>query len=224
MTPGKTTGGTDLLALLQSAKVIPVLTIERREDAVPLARALVEGGLPVLEVTLRTAAAIDAATAIISEVPEAIVGIGTLLEPKDLERAKAAGARFAVSPGSTPNLLAAAADGDLPLLPGAVTPSEMMLARAHGFRLLKFSPAEAFGGIAALKAHAGPLADLRFCPTGGIGDENFRAYLGLSNVVAVGGSWLAPAAEIAAGAWTEISARARRVAAAAGSIRPSDGS
>lgn len=202
--------------LLRRARVIPVLTITDRRQAVPLARALCQGGLPVLEVTLRTPAAEDAARAIMAEVPEAVVGLGTLLVPADVERAVALGARFAVSPGATPELLAAAASSRLPFLPGVATPSEAMRARDAGFTLQKFFPAEAAGGVTALRGLAAPLHDLRFCPTGGIGPQNVRDYLALPNVIAAGGSWLAPEGELASAAWARIrerAAEARRLAA-----------
>jgi 2-dehydro-3-deoxyphosphogluconate aldolase/(4S)-4-hydroxy-2-oxoglutarate aldolase len=196
----------ELLRLLRSARVIPVLTIERVEDAVPLARALVKGGVRVLEITLRTEAAIDAAKVIIAEVPEAIVGIGTVLNPEDLARAGALGARFAISPGATPELLDAAAMGDLPFMPGIATASELMQAQARGFNLVKFFPAEQSGGIGALRALGGPFPQARFCPTGGIGENNAAAWLAEPNVVVVGGSWLCPAAEVRSGNWSGITA------------------
>jgi 2-dehydro-3-deoxyphosphogluconate aldolase/(4S)-4-hydroxy-2-oxoglutarate aldolase len=196
----------ELLGLLRSARVIPVLTIERVEDAVPLARALVRGGVRVLEITFRTEAAIDAAKVIIAEVPEAIVGIGTVLNPEDLARAAALGARFAISPGATPELLDAAAMGDLPLMPGIATASELMQAQARGFNLVKFFPAEQSGGIGALRALGGPFPQARFCPTGGIGENNAAAWLAEPNVVVVGGSWLCPAAEVRSGNWSGITA------------------
>jgi 2-dehydro-3-deoxyphosphogluconate aldolase / (4S)-4-hydroxy-2-oxoglutarate aldolase len=195
-----------LAELLNSACVIPVLTIERLEDAVPLAKALVAGGVRVLEVTLRTPVAIDAAKAIIAEVPDAVVGIGTILTAEDLKRAEALGAKFGISPGATPDLLKAAAASGLPFAPGIATASELMLALAHGFDLVKFFPAEQSGGIKALRALAGPFPDARFCPTGGIGEANAAAWLAEPNVVAVGGSWLCPAADIRSGNWVGISA------------------
>jgi 2-dehydro-3-deoxyphosphogluconate aldolase / (4S)-4-hydroxy-2-oxoglutarate aldolase len=156
--------------------------------------------------TLRTAAAIDAAKAIIAEVPEAIVGIGTILNAEDLARATALGARFGVSPGATPELLAAAAASDLPFMPGVATASELMQALAHGFNLVKFFPAEQSGGISALRALGGPFPQVRFCPTGGIGESNAATWLAEANVVVVGGSWLCPAADIRSGNWTGITA------------------
>ena len=186
--------------------MIPVLTIERAEDAVPLARALVAGGVRVLEVTLRTPVAIDAAKAVIAEVPEAVVGIGTILNANDLARAEALGASFGISPGATPDLLQAAAASGLPFAPGIATASELMQALAHGFGLVKFFPAEQSGGIKGLRALAGPFPDVLFCPTGGVGEANAAAWLAEPNVVAVGGSWLCPAADIRSGNWEGISA------------------
>lgn len=205
----------ELAGPLRRARVVPVLTITELAHAVPLARALCGGGLTLLEVTLRTAIARDAARAIMAEVPEAVVGLGTLLTPRDVEAAMKIGARFAVSPGATPDLLAAAAAARLPFLPGVATVSEAMRARDAGFSMLKFFPAEAAGGVGVLKSFAAPLRDLAFCPTGGIDPRNLRDYLALPNVVAVGGSWLAPAADLAAGAWTRVqerAAEARRLA------------
>jgi 2-dehydro-3-deoxyphosphogluconate aldolase / (4S)-4-hydroxy-2-oxoglutarate aldolase len=195
-----------LAALFKQAVVIPVLTIERLEDAVPLARALVAGGVRVLEVTLRTPAAIPAAQAIIANVPEAVVGIGTILNADDLARAEALGAVFGISPGATPDLLKAAAASALPFAPGIATASELMQALAHGFNLVKFFPAEPSGGIKALRALAGPFPDARFCPTGGIGEANAVAWLAEPNVFAVGGSWLCPAADVRSGNWAGITA------------------
>ena len=199
-----------LATLFKQATIIPVLTIDRLEDAVPLARALVAGGVRVLEVTLRTSVAIPAATAIMAEVPEAIVGIGTILNAADLARAEALGAKFGISPGATPDLLKAAAASALPFAPGTATASELMQALAHGFDLVKFFPAESSGGIKALRALAGPFPEVRFCPTGGIGEASAAAWLGEPNVVAVGGSWLCPAADIRSANWAGISAICRR--------------
>lgn len=199
-----------LAALFKQATIIPVLTIDRLEDAVPLAKALVAGGVRVLEVTLRTEVAIPAAKAIMTHVPEAIVGVGTILNAADLARAEALGAKFGISPGATPDLLAAAAASALPFAPGIATASDLMQALAHGFDLVKFFPAEQSGGIKALRALAGPFPDVRFCPTGGIGEANAAAWLGEPNVVAVGGSWLCPAADIRSANWAGISAICRR--------------
>ena len=199
--------------ILRVAPIIPVITIERLEDAVPLARALVVGGLAALEITLRTKAASAAAAAIIKAVPEAIVGLGTVLTREDLKVARDLGARFALSPGATPELLDAAAASDLPFIPGVQTSSEIMAALARGFEVVKFFPAVPAGGIAALKALAGPFPQVRFCPTGGIGESNFADWLTLGNVVSVGGSWLAPASDIGDGDWAPITGRARRALA-----------
>ncbi len=193
--------------ILIPARIVPVLTIDRVEDGVPLARALVAGGVKVLEVTFRTEAAAAAAKAIIAEVPEAIVGIGTVLNADDLRRAHELGARFAVSPGATPELLVAAADSALPLLPGVVTASEIMQAQAKGFNLLKFFPAEQAGGIPMLRALAGPFPKMRFCPTGGIDGSNVATWLAEPNVIAAGGSWLCPASDIKAANWEVITGR-----------------
>jgi len=195
-----------LLALFKAARIVPVLTIERIEDAVPLARALVQGGVRTLEVTLRTPVAVEAAKAIIAEVPDAIVGIGTILNAKDLARAESLGAKFGISPGATPDLLKAAATSALPFAPGIATASELMQALAHGFDLVKFFPAEQSGGIKALRALAGPFPQAQFCPTGGIGEANASTWLAEPNVIAVGGSWLCPAAEIKSGNWAGMTA------------------
>ena len=202
--------------ILRASPIIPVITIERVEDAVPLARALVAGGTPALEVTLRTPAAAAAAKAIAEAVPEAIVGLGTVLSRDDLQTARTLKARYVVSPGATADLLEAAGAGNLPLLPGVQTASEVMAALAHGFDILKFFPAEPAGGIAALKALAGPFPQVRFCPTGGVGEDNFADWLALPNVLAVGGSWLAPASDMRAGNWAAITERARRAVAKLG--------
>ncbi|WP_262268128.1 bifunctional 4-hydroxy-2-oxoglutarate aldolase/2-dehydro-3-deoxy-phosphogluconate aldolase [Microvirga yunnanensis] len=199
-----------LADILRAGPIVPVITLDRVEDAVPLARALVAGGLRLLEITLRTPAAADSAAAIIQDVPEAIVGIGTVLTPKDLERAQALGARYALSPGATPDLLEAASGSELPFIPGIATASELMAALAHGFPVVKFFPAVAAGGIPALKALAGPFPQARFCPTGGIDEKNARDWLALSNVVAVGGSWVCQTSDIRAQAWGEITAKAQR--------------
>jgi 2-dehydro-3-deoxyphosphogluconate aldolase/(4S)-4-hydroxy-2-oxoglutarate aldolase len=208
--------GRPLLDLLRGARIVPVLTIAELAHAVPLARALVAGGINMLEVTLRTDAALEAARAIITEVPEAVVGLGTLTAPRELERAAAIGARFAVSPGATSELLAAGVGAPVPFMPGVATVSEAMHARAAGYTVLKLFPAEAAGGIGFLKSIAGPLPDLAFCPTGGIDGRNLRDYLALGNVAAVGGSWLTPATDIAAGAWGRITERAREARRLAG--------
>jgi len=205
----------DIAAIATRAPVIPVLTIERVGDAVPLARALVKGGLPVLEVTLRTSAALESLSAIVREVPEAVIGAGTVLTEAQLRQAIAAGARFGVSPGCTAALAQAAKASGLPFLPGAQTVSEAMALSEQGFRLLKLFPADVAGGPAWLKAVSAPLSGLRFCPTGGIGMETAPAYLALQNVACVGGSWVAPRDAVATGEW----ARLERLAAAAAALK-----
>jgi 2-dehydro-3-deoxyphosphogluconate aldolase/(4S)-4-hydroxy-2-oxoglutarate aldolase len=189
--------------------IIPVLTIERVKDAIPLARALAAGGLPVLEVTLRTPVALHAVSAIAGEVPEVVVGIGTVTKVSDVARAVDAGARFLVSPGTPAPLAQALAEAPVPALPGAATVSEVMELSGRGFPVLKFFPAEASGGVRWLKSIAGPLPEVRFCPTGGIDGKNAASYLALPNVVAIGGTWMAPAEAIKAGDFDRITALAR---------------
>lgn len=201
-----------LAAVLSAAPVIPVVVLEDARHSVALARALVAGGLPAIEVTLRTRAALEAVRAMTAEVDGALVGVGTVRTPQDFAAAERAGARFAVSPGATPALVAAARASALPWLPGAATASEAMILVEHGFGEQKFFPAEAAGGIAALRALHGPLPELRFCATGGIGVHNARAYLALPNVRCVGGSWVTPPALVAAGDWAAIEALARAAA------------
>lgn len=203
----------NLIEICRLAPVIPVLVVEEPADAVPLARALVEGGLPVLEVTLRTPVALDAIQAMVEAVPGAVIGAGTLLASDDVRRAKAAGASFGVSPGSTPRLLDAAEVEGLPMLPGVATPSEAMTAAERGCEVMKFFPAASIGGASALKAWAGPLPSLRFCPTGGIGASNAADYLALPNVLCVGGSWVAPADLLRRRDWAGITRLAREAAA-----------
>jgi 2-dehydro-3-deoxyphosphogluconate aldolase/(4S)-4-hydroxy-2-oxoglutarate aldolase len=202
----------DPTPVLAGARIIPVLTIERLADAVPLARALVAGGLPVIEVTLRTAAASEAVRAINAEVPDAIVGVGTVTDESDIRKAEAAGAKYLVSPGTPAALAAALAACALPVIPGCATASEAMALAARGFSLLKFFPAEAAGGVGFLKSVAAPLPALRFCPTGGIDARNAASYLALGNVVAVGGSWVAPKEAVAAGDFSRVTALARAAA------------
>ncbi|MGF1502117.1 MAG: bifunctional 4-hydroxy-2-oxoglutarate aldolase/2-dehydro-3-deoxy-phosphogluconate aldolase [Paracoccaceae bacterium] len=199
-----------------AAPVIPVLVVEDVATAAPLAEALVAGGLPVLEVTLRTPAALSALRAMADAVPRAILGAGTLRSPADVRAARAAGAQFGVSPGLSARVLDAAEAEGLPLLPGVATPSEAMAAAERGYEILKFFPAEAAGGRAALAAWASPLAGLAFCPTGGITAERAPGYLELPNVVCVGGSWIAPQALVAAEDWDRIAALARTAAALRG--------
>ena len=205
----------EIAAIAGRAPVIPVLTIEEPEAAVPLAKALVKGGLPVLEITLRTKAALAALELIAQEVPDAIVGAGTVLNSGQLEQVQRAGARFGVSPGCTPDLAKAIGASGLPFLPGVQTISEAMALADRGFHLLKFFPADIAGGIGWLKAAAAPLAGLRFCPTGGVGAETASAYLALPNVACVGGSWVAPREAVAARDWTRI----ERLAAAASALK-----
>ena len=199
--------------LLAFGPVIPVIVIEHLEHAVPMARALVEGGIRVLEVTLRTPVALAAMEAIARDVPEAVVGAGTVRTAADARAAIDAGARFAVSPGCTERIAAACRDAGLPLLPGAATASEVMHAAELGFDFLKFFPAAAAGGPALLKAWASPFADMTFCPTGGISAASAPDYLALANVAVVGGSWLTPADALAAQDWQAITALARQAAA-----------
>lgn len=193
---------------LKKCPVVPVLVIEDLEDAVPLASALVRGGLTVLEVTLRTRAAAQAISAIAEALPEATVGAGTVLSEEDLRLAVDAGAQFLVSPGATPALLNAADNTDVPLLPGANSPSEVMYLLERGYTLQKFFPAEAAGGIPMLKSIGGPLPQVRFCPTGGISTRNAGEYLALPNVICIGGSWMASAKLVAEKRWDEIEALA----------------
>ena len=203
----------DILAL---GPVIPVIVVKRIEHAVPLARALVEGGVRVLEVTMRTPVALDAIRAIVAQVPEAVVGVGTITRVQDLKDSVAAGARFGVSPGLTPVLLDAIRDSGLPFLPGSMTPSDVMLRRDAGFSAMKLFPAQQAGGIGMLKALGSVFADVRFCPTGGIDASTAPQFLALPNVACVGGSWLAPQDLVEQGRWSEITA----LAAAATQLRP----
>jgi 2-dehydro-3-deoxyphosphogluconate aldolase/(4S)-4-hydroxy-2-oxoglutarate aldolase len=203
----------DPTPLVSKTPVIPVLTIERAADAVLLARALVAGGLPVIEVTLRTKAALDAIRAIAAEVPDCVVGVGTVLRAADIGAAIAAGAKYLVSPGTPPELAAALADVNIPVLPGCATVSEAMALGARGFKVLKFFPAEASGGVAWLKSIAAPLPELKFCPTGGIDSRNIATYLACPNVLAVGGSWVAPKDAIASGDFARITQLAREASA-----------
>ena len=196
------------------APVVPVLVIDDLAHAAKLAAALVAGGLPVLEVTLRTAVALDAIRAM-AEVPGGRVGAGTLLTPADVKAAKAAGATFGVSPGATDRILDACAEYDLPLLPGAATASEIMVLLEKGYTVQKFFPAEQAGGAAFLKSIGSPIPQVRFCPTGGITLKNARDYLSLPNILCVGGSWVAPKDAMARGDWAEVT----RLAAEAAALR-----
>lgn len=210
MIPGPERLAAALDAILGRAPVLPVLTIERLEDAVPLARALVENGLPVLEVTLRTSVALEAIARIAREMPDAVVGAGTVLRPLDLAQVAEAGAGFAIAPGATEALYVAARTTAIPFLPAIATASEMMRGMEHGHRRFKFFPAAAMGGTVALKAFGGPFPQARFCPTGGIDADSAPAYLALSNVVTVGGAWMVPPDAVAARDWDRIGRLARQ--------------
>lgn len=205
----------DLLEIMREAVVIPVIAIDDLAHAVPMAQALVAGGIRVLEVTLRTSHGLAAIRAIAEQVPEAIVGVGTLTAPEEFVAARAAGAIFGVSPGLTSQLIAAAKSSGLALLPGVMTPSEVMAAREAGFRQLKLFPAVPAGGIGMLNAIAGPLADITFCPTGGITQDNAAQFLACKNVACIGGSWLTPKAAMQAGDWAHLT----RLAQAASALR-----
>ncbi len=212
MALGDTARRLDPLELASHGPVIPVIVIERAEHAVPMARALFDGGVRVLEVTLRTPAALAAIAAIAQSIPDVIVGAGTVRSDADARAALAAGARFAVSPGISPRVAAACREIGLALLPGVATASEVMLAADHGFRFLKFFPASAAGGTAMLKAWASVFADVSFCPTGGITAASAPDYLALANVKVVGGSWLTPPDALAAADWPRIETLAREAA------------
>jgi 2-dehydro-3-deoxyphosphogluconate aldolase/(4S)-4-hydroxy-2-oxoglutarate aldolase len=202
-----------LEAVFALAPVVPVITIDKVDDAVPLARALIAGGLPAIEITLRTDAGLASAEAILRDVPEAIVGLGTVVTADDMKNAAKIGVAFALSPGMTPELLSAAAKFDMPFVPGIQTASELLVCTTRGFELVKFFPAVPAGGLAAISALSGPFPMVRYCPTGGINEANVAEWLAHPQVVAVGGSWIAPAADIRAGAWSVIEARARSAAA-----------
>ncbi|WP_405816145.1 bifunctional 4-hydroxy-2-oxoglutarate aldolase/2-dehydro-3-deoxy-phosphogluconate aldolase [Streptomyces sp. NBC_01390] len=200
-------------SVLDLASVVPVVVVEELVDAVPLARALVAGGLPVIEVTLRTPVALDAIRAVADAVPDAVVGAGTLISPGQVSDALAAGARFLVSPGWTDVLLESMRASGVPFLPGVSTTSEVVALLERGVREMKFFPAQAAGGTAYLKSLSGPLPQARFCPTGGIGPANAPEYLALPNVGCVGGSWMLPADAIAARDWDRVEALARQASA-----------
>lgn len=199
--------------IIAAAPVIPVVVLQDLAQAVPLARALVAGGLPAIEVTLRTGVALEAIAAIAAEVEGAIVGAGTVLSKGQLIGAQKAGARFAVSPGGSPDVRCAAQDADIPLMPGAATATEVMTLMDDGYTIQKFFPAGPAGGVAYLRALAAPLPAIRFCPTGGVDAGNAAGYLALANVACVGGSWVAPAEAVAAADWGRIEALARAAAA-----------
>lgn len=202
-----------VLNIFRAGSVLPVIVIDDAAQAVPLARALLDGGVRMLEITLRTPAAPAAIRAILRDVPEALIGAGTILNADDLKLAREVGAHFGASPGATPKLLEAARASGLPFLPGVMTPSETMLAQAAGYTVLKFFPAAQAGGVPALKALSGPFPQLRFCPTGGINLAAAPEYLALPNVVCVGGSWLTPPALVQARDWAGITRLAKQAAA-----------
>lgn len=202
-----------VVSVLDAVPVMPVVVIERVADAVPLARALVDGGLPAIELTLRTPAAMEAIAAIAAEVPEILLGAGTITTPADAEAAVAAGARFLVSPGTTPTLITAMLGTGVPFLPGTATVSEVLQVLEAGVTEMKFFPAEASGGAAYLKAVAGPVPQARFCPTGGVSLASAPGYLALPNVGCVGGSWITPADAVDAGDWARITELAAEAAA-----------
>ena len=204
-------------AVFAKAPVVPVIVIQHLDDAVPLARALVAGGLPVLEVTLRTGVALEAMRRIAAEVPGAVLGAGTVLAPADLDASAKAGCRFAISPGATPALYHAADASPIAWLPAVATASEVMQGLAHGHQRFKFFPAVSAGGIGALKGFAGPFPQARFCPTGGIDASNAGDFLALPNVGTVGGTWMLPKPAIASGDWAMIERLAREAATLRGS-------
>ena len=195
------------------SRVVPVVALTDAQQAVPLAHALLAGGIDVIEITLRHPCALAAIEAVAKAVPEMALGAGTLLQAADVARVCSAGARFGLSPGHTPALLEAVTRAGLPFIPGVMTPGEVMAARDAGFKLLKLFPAAQAGGQAMLHALASPFSDVRFCPTGGVSEDNFMALLAQRNVAMVGGSWLAPLADIEAGNWSRITALARRASA-----------
>lgn len=201
--------------VLNACPVMPVMVIQDADDAVPMAKALCAGGIRVLEITLRTPAAIESIRRISQEVPDAIVGAGTIINTQQLQAVTDAGAVFAISPGLTPTLLHAANQGSIALIPGIASLSELMLGMEYGYDHFKFFPAEAAGGIPMLKAIAGPIPQATFCPTGGISPQNYQAYLALANVACVGGSWLVPAEAVKAKNWNAITELAKAAVAGA---------
>lgn len=202
--------------ILAGHSVIPVITLDRVEDAVPLAQALVAGGLKILEVTLRTEAAVEGIREIVKHVPDAIVGTGTVCNEQQIKLSEDLGCQFMISPGATDKLLEAGAQSSVPFLPGIASVSELMRGMEYGHRDFKFFPAEAAGGTSVLKAFSGPFGDIRFCPTGGIGLHNVVEYLALPNVLCVGGSWIAQTNLIRQQAWSEIETLAREAVELAG--------
>lgn len=201
------------LSLLKECRVLPVVTPLDENSSVELAGALQRGGMKAIEITLRSAAAMDSIRAVQERVPEILVAAGTVITPQDLKAVQEAGVKLALSPGATPELLAAAAASRLPFIPGIASASELMQGLAHGFDMFKLFPAEALGGRAMLKSLCGPFPQVRFCPTGGLNPANFRDYLALDNVVCCGGSWMVTEALVAAGRWDEIEALAREAMA-----------
>jgi len=204
----------DVQALFRKARIMPVVTIETADQAIPLAHALLEGGLTAIEVTLRTPAGLPGIEAIARHVPQMAVGAGTVLSPADLRAVAEAGASFALSPGSTPDLLVAAKTSPIPFVPGVATASEVMAVLAAGLTTMKLFPASIVGGVPMLRALVGPLGDAMFCPTGGVSLDNAGAYLAEPNVLCVGGTWIAPLDLIRTGNWGEITARAATAVAA----------
>jgi 2-dehydro-3-deoxyphosphogluconate aldolase / (4S)-4-hydroxy-2-oxoglutarate aldolase len=207
--------GTDVAARLRAVRIVPVITIDDPANAVPLARALIDGGLPCAEITFRTAAAAEAIARITAEVPELLVGAGTVLTPSQAEAASEAGAQFIVAPGFSPNVVEHCQMRGIAVFPGVATPTEIEAALATGLRTLKFFPAEPLGGLAYLKAVAAPYVDVNFLPTGGINAANVASYLAFNRVVACGGSWMAPAEWIAAKQFDRIRDESRRAVDAA---------
>ena len=201
--------------IFAAGPVVPVLVIHDVEKAVPLAKALMAGGIKVLEVTLRTPAAIDVIKRIAEEVPDSLIGAGTVTNAQQLKAVTEAGAKFAISPGMTADLLKAGMDAEIPLIPGISSTSELMKGKDAGYTHMKFFPAEASGGVKAIKAISGPFPEFTFCPTGGIGPGNYNDYLALKNVVCVGGSWLAPDDAIESGDWDRITQLAKEAVAGA---------
>ena len=197
--------------VMTSTPVVHVIVVENVEQAINLGKSLVAGGVPVLEVTLRTEAALDAIAALREQVPEAIVGAGTVCTREQYVKAVEAGSQFIISPGMTPDLLAVGKEYDVPYLPAVATISDILLGMEYGYDHFKFFPAEVNGGVKALKAFAGPLADINFCPTGGVSPANYKDYLALPNVLCVGGSWIVPKDLIEAGKWDEITALAKQL-------------
>ena len=195
--------------IFAAGPVVPVLVINDVEKAVPLAKALMAGGIKVLEVTLRTPVAIDVISTIAKEVPDALIGAGTVTNAQQLKAVTEAGAKFAISPGMTADLLKAGMDGDIPLIPGISSTSDLMKGKDAGYTHMKFFPAEASGGVKAIKSISGPFPDVTFCPTGGIGPANYKDYLALGNVKCVGGSWVAPDDAINEGDWDRITQLAK---------------